>query len=85
MVDKITSIIDRHEFDPPGTPRPDLIADIERLLEMVRSGRVDGIAYAIVFNDDATDWTVGGRITRSMIGALECAKFDLVKGDVQGA
>lgn len=84
MADKITNIRTGVEFNAPGTPREDLIQNIEALLEMVKSGHVDGIAYAVVFHDGATDWVNGGRVTRALVGALECAKFDLVKGDIQG-
>jgi hypothetical protein len=84
MSDNVVSIIDGAHVTPPGTPRPNLIEDLERLLEMARSGELDCIAYAVVLRTDSTDWNVVGRVTRSLAGALHCALFRLSKLDVDG-
>jgi len=84
MTDNVVSIISGREVIPPGTPRPDLIAELERLLEMARSGELDGIAYASLYRTDATDWNVFGRWTRSTVGALHCAIYRLCSTDVDG-
>jgi hypothetical protein len=65
----------------PGTPNPELISDLEKLLEKAKSGEITSIAYAALYSDDLTSYHWVGKMTRSMIGSLELIKYALCRGD----
>lgn len=74
----VHSIRDGIEIKAPGTPRPDLIAEIEKLLEMARSGEIAGIAVALSWRDECTSHVITGQRI-GLIGELEIAKARLVQ------
>lgn len=39
---------------PPGQPNPDMVAEVERLLERAKSGELRGLAYATFATGDIT-------------------------------
>jgi len=81
MSDNVVSIVNGAQVVPPGEPRPALIEFLEELTEMARSGELDGIAIACLYRTDATNHAMRGRVTRSLIGALQLASFELCKLD----
>jgi hypothetical protein len=68
-----------------GEPDPSLIGEIERLLELARSGEMQGIAGAFIYRDGGSAAFAGGWRTRSLVGALEMQKvhliFEMLGGD----
>lgn len=67
----------------PGTPRPELIADLERVLEMAKAGEIEGIAYAVQHADGCTNFYRIGRLTRAVIGALSILQTSIVYDEIK--
>lgn len=66
----------------PGTPNPDLVEDLEKLLDMARSGEINAIAYGVVYRDGLTSYRWVGRITRALVGSLELAKMSMCQNEI---
>lgn len=66
---------------PEGEINLDLIAKLEELLELAKTGNLTGIAYAALYPGDFTGYNEAGRTTRAMIGALVMLQFDMCKAD----
>ena len=64
---------------PIGDPSPEVIAQLERLLEMARAGQIVGVAACLEHGDGATSGVVTGVVSRGLIGAVEMSKYDLIK------
>jgi hypothetical protein len=57
------------------TPQPELVAALEDALERARSGEIVGAAFATVYCDGLSGWSLAGRVGgNSLIGALEMVK-----------
>lgn len=67
------------EIIAPYTPRNDVIKEVERVLEMARSGEISGILAVYYHADDCTSGAMQGIRARSMIGMLEILKAGLVE------
>ena len=67
---------------PKGTVRPDLISDLEQLVEMAKNGQIDGIACALLFSDDCTSYRLKGRANRALIGVINMMEFRLLYDDM---
>jgi hypothetical protein len=65
------------EIVQPGQPLPDLVALLEEVLEMARSGEIKGVALAMIHTDDCSSMRRCGVQTRGLIGCLEIMKADL--------
>ena len=53
----------------PGNPNPDIVMEIERLLDEAKSGDLTGFAYCTIRNDNkGTGWS-GNAGTRDSLGA----------------
>jgi hypothetical protein len=75
----IVSIRDGVEIRPPGEPNPAVVEQVERLLEMARSGELSGIAAAICWSDECTSHLIAGKRLRATIGELEVIKYVIVR------
>lgn len=71
------------EIVAPGTPNPDVITELEKLVEMAKAGEIEGIAYAVLFHDDLTTYNRKGRLTRGVIGCLELMKTAICIDDLE--
>ncbi len=60
-----------NEVPQAREPKPDLIEALEELLEMARSGEVQGVAWAALHADRLASWRVAGApVCYPTIGAL---------------
>lgn len=62
-----------------GKPNDHLIAEIERLLEMARSGEIQGLLGAYLYRDGCTAKTTAGIHSFSLVGRACCAVSDAAK------
>lgn len=60
-------------------PNPDCVAELERLLEMARSGEIVGFHGAIAYYDAAAGRSWGGIFTYQSLGALAVMSAQLSK------
>jgi hypothetical protein len=63
-------LIDGDKIATPGHPDPQVVATIEMLLEAAKSGRITGISYCTVFNDQSVAGYYCGEISRAQVGSL---------------
>lgn len=62
----------------PGEPRPNVVAELERALEMARSGEIDGLAAVYHHTDECTTSIVlGSGYTRAALGQLSLVQFQI--------
>lgn len=66
---------------PAGTANPDLVKELQDLLEKANSGEITGFAYASLHPGDVTTYCSVGRLTRGVIGALVMLQWSLAKSD----
>lgn len=59
----------------PYEPDPKLVEGIEKLLEMARSGEINGVAVAIHNSDGTTQSLRMGLMSRGLVGMLEILKL----------
>jgi hypothetical protein len=71
------------EIIPRGTARPDVVAALEEMLEMAKSGEIDGIAAALLLHDDCTTFRLNGRANRALIGVIRMMEFRLLYDDLR--
>ena len=64
-------------------PNEAVVKELERLLEMAKSGEVLGIAIATVHPGDLTCWRRCGHQTRGLIGVIELMQYDMCKCDFE--
>lgn len=69
------------EILQPGEPCADLVQKLENILEMARSGEVDGMVIALHHADGRRNDQRAGAGGRSMIGMIEVMKFELIERD----
>jgi hypothetical protein len=62
----------------PGQPDEYVVHELERALEMARSGEINGITIAYLHADDATSGRSAGLSSRAMIGMLHILIADLI-------
>lgn len=62
---------------------PDVVKQLEALLDMAKSGEIVGFAYAVVHQGDLTSYHRAGRNTRGMIGALVLLQGEIVKCELE--
>lgn len=69
----------------PTTPEPipEVISELESLLEMARSGELVGVAIGLVHPGDLTSWRRAGRQVRALFGVLELMKYDMCRSDFE--
>lgn len=60
------------------------VETMEKLLEAVRSGEIVAVAWASQYRDESATWRTAGTFSSPfrVIGALETAKYSLVKEQV---
>lgn len=63
------------EIRPPYVPDPKLVAGIEDVLELARSGEINGVVIAISNSDHTTQSRRLGVMSRGLIGMLEVLKM----------
>lgn len=66
-----------NEIQPPGEPRPRVIALCEKLLERARSGDLMALSVVLYHADDTHSHQHEGQCTYATIGALEMLKHRL--------
>jgi len=64
--DKVVSL--RGEPIYQGSPQPDVITELEQLLEQARSGEVVGLAVALAYRDGTSSCGWGGIVSISVVG-----------------
>lgn len=64
-------------------PDPDVIDSLKDLLEMAKSGELNGFVIIMSHPGDSSSWGWVGRITRSLIGSVELCKFDLCQKELE--
>lgn len=74
----VVGIRDGVELAPPGEPYPEVVKELERLLEMARSGELTGVAVVLHWRDECTSDQQAGMLSRSMLGGLEILKSRIV-------
>jgi hypothetical protein len=67
-----------------GEPDPNLIGELERLLELARSGEAQGIVGAFLYRDGTSASFNAGWRNRSLIGGLELQKHELIASMLGG-
>lgn len=67
-----------------GEPRPEVVERLERLLEMARSGEIQGVGAAVLYRDDSTQVFAVGLATRGMLGAVTMLQIDVAHSLVEG-
>lgn len=67
------------ELPEPGEVVPEVVAIAENLLEMARSGEVQGVLYVALHADEQTTAERGGCYTRGMLGLLEIVKQRMIE------
>lgn len=77
------NVVDLRSREAPlfvGEPRPDVIRELEWLLEAARSGEVQAVAVAFTYRDGLGNGVIAGMAARSnvLVGALERAKHRLI-------
>jgi hypothetical protein len=65
--------------EQPGVPDPDVIEQLERALEMARSGEMTGLVMVSNHFDGCTSSSRRGICTRRTVGEIELAKASLVQ------
>lgn len=65
----------------PGTINPDVVKEIQELLDKANAGDISGIAYVTLHPGDHTVYYNIGRLTRGVIGALVLLQHHLAKSD----
>lgn len=63
----------------PGAPDPELVARLERLLQMAKAGEINGIAYAGLCWDGSTIYNTYGRMAPALLGGIELARHICTK------
>ena len=78
MSDNVVAL--RGEYQPPSNePNERLVEEIERLLEMARSGDIVGMAGTYLHRDKGASYSFAGIVgSYSLIGGLECVKTRLL-------
>lgn len=69
MTDKVVSL----RGDPvmaPGEVSPSTVALAERILEMARSGEIQGLVAVMLHSDSAVSYDCTGAVTFSIVGKL---------------
>jgi hypothetical protein len=65
-------------FIQPGEPQADVIEQLERVLEMARSGEISGIVIIAIHADECTSSCRRGYSNRRTVGEIEIVKADLI-------
>ena len=68
---------------PAGTVDPDVVKELEKLLNKAKTGDMTGIAYASLHPGGFTTYNRAGRMTRGVIGALTLMQWDMCKTDIE--
>lgn len=66
-----------------GAVNPDLVKELQDLLERAKAGELHGLAYAALYAGDLTVYDSAGRLTRGVIGAIELLKFRMCRDDLE--
>lgn len=68
----MSKVVAFRECIPPGEVNPDLVADLERLLEDAKAGQLRGIAYATTLTTGAaaTGWCGSDGARHPLAGAI---------------
>jgi hypothetical protein len=61
-----------------GEPDANLVSELERLLELARSGEGQGIVGAFLYRDGTSASFNAGWRNRSLVGALEMQKHQMI-------
>lgn len=65
---------------PSFEPDPELVAGLEELLEMSRSGEIVSLAGVLLHRDECTSYRlVGSQSGRGMLGALHMLSAELIE------
>ena len=78
MSDNVVAL--RGEYQPPSNePNDRLVEEIERLLDMARSGEIVGMAGTYLHKDKGASYSFAGIVgSYGLVGGLECAKARLL-------
>ena len=78
MSDNVVAL--RGEYQPPNNePNDRLVQEIERLLDMARSGEIVGMAGTYLHKDKGASYSFAGIVgSYGLVGGLECAKARLL-------
>lgn len=58
------------EIAVPGTVAPDVVAELERVLEMARSGEIKGVMVAVIHHDDCVSGSRKGEASFRLVGLM---------------
>lgn len=77
----MTNVVGINGELPPEArePRQDVIDACTDLLEMARTGELQGMVCALQFADGSAGVSRGGSSTMALIGAVEEAKFSMLQ------
>lgn len=70
MSDKVVRLRGQTPVHHPGNPDKDLIEGLRWLLERAEAGEIVGIAYSIVYHDEACSSHYVGAISNSLVGGI---------------
>lgn len=66
---------------PAGSVNPDVVKELQELLDRANCGEITGFAYVTLHPGDLTCHHSIGRITRGVMGALLLLQYALAKSD----
>ena len=64
-----------------GEVNPEVVKELEELLDKARAGDITGLAYVSLHAGDFSTAASAGRLTRGVIGALAILQHRLIKLD----
>lgn len=74
----VVRIRDGVEIKPPGEPNQVVIDELERLLEMAKSGELAGLVTVSVWRDECHGSRHVGKIYRATIGELAIVQSEVI-------
>lgn len=78
----MSNVVNMHgepaDITPPGTPDPDIVEQLEMMLELARSGEMNGLMVAWTYHDGATNGASKGYLSYSLVGRMEEVKMNLL-------
>jgi hypothetical protein len=67
-------------FSQPGEPNPNVIKELESLLELARNGQINGLAFVDHWSDQSgIGHCHAGHVSYAMVGKLELLKSQMLK------
>lgn len=76
--EKVSSLFGGAVITGDKEPDPDLVEELENLLEAAKAGEIIGLAGAILYFDKTTSTRCVGTVNRATLGALMITQHGLI-------